>query len=214
MSADLANDLFRPRLALRFGITGHRPPRLKPEHHQHVHDHCAQLFALAAQALSDISTEHPEVFSSEPAEVALVSSLAEGADVLAAEAAIASGARLAACLPFPAEVYARDFGEAEWSTTSALLEQAHSAMALADFEGGDEAAYEHAGRLVLSQSDILIAVWDGEAARGRGGTTQVIAEAVALHQPVIHIDASGQSPPELLWSGLHDVVPDLSLIHI
>ena len=36
----------------------------------------------------------------------------------------------------------------------------------------------------------------------------MIAEAVALHQPVIHIDASGKAPPELLWSGLHTVVPD------
>ena len=208
VSNDLASDRFRPRLALRFGITGHRPPRLKSEHHQHVRDHCAQLFELAAKSLSDIVKEHPDIFSSEPAETVLVSSLAEGADVLAAEAALASGVRLAVCLPFPAEVYAKDFGEAEWRSTSSLLEQAESAMGLADFKGGDEAAYEHAGRLVLSQSDILIAVWDGEAARGRGGTTQVIAEAVALHQPVIHIDASGQSPPELLWSGLHDVVPD------
>ena len=208
VSKDQEIDRFRPRLALRFGITGHRPPRLKPEHHQHVREQCEDLFKLAVDTLKDIAGEHSDIFSNETARVALVSSLAEGADVIAAEAALTCGLDLAVCLPFPAGVYARDFGEPEWARTSAMLDQARTAMALADFKGGDEAAYELAGRIVLSQSDILIAVWDGEASRGRGGTTQVIAEAVALHQPVVHIDASGRSPPELLWSGLHDVVPD------
>ncbi len=36
----------------------------------------------------------------------------------------------------------------------------------------------------------------------------IIAEAVAMHQPVIHIDATGKAPPELLWSGLHEAIPD------
>lgn len=208
MSDQVAVDPFRPRLVLRFGITGHRPPRLAHEHHETVRSQCAEIFAIARQALERVAQQNPEIFSPVPPVAKLVSSMAEGADVLAAEAALASGVSLAACLPFPAETYARDFDGPAWARARSLIDRADAVQALSEFPGGDETAYELAGRLVLSQSDILIAVWDGEAARGRGGTTQVIAEAVALHQPVIHIDASGKAPPELLWSGLHEVVPD------
>lgn len=166
------------------------------------------MFNIARGALATLHSAHKGVFSATAPQAKLISSLAEGADVLAAEAAVESGVPLAACLPFPAETYANDFGEEEWARTESLIDRADTVMAIADFESGHEAAYEAAGRLVLAQSDILIAVWDGEAARGRGGTTQVIAEAVALHQPVIHIDANGEKPPELLWSGLHEAVPD------
>ncbi len=199
---------YRPRLVLRFGITGHRPPRLMHTEHERVHAQCRRLFELAQGALGQISLSHPEIFADEPPEARLVSSLAEGADVLAAEAALDSSVPLSACLPYPAEVYAKDFGEEEWARTKRLIDSALSVMQLSEYREGNEAAYEMAGRLVLSQSDILIAIWDGEAARGRGGTTQIVAEAVALHQPVIHIDATGETEPELLWSGLHDVIPD------
>lgn len=199
---------YRPRLTLRFGITGHRPPRLAHIHNDTVHAQCCKLFGIALETLQAIAPKHPDIFADEPPEAKLVSSLAEGADVLAAEAALDSGLPLSACLPFSPEIYAKDFGEKEWVRTQSLIDRAQNVLSLAEYHSGDGAAYEMAGRLVLSQSDILIAVWDGEAARGRGGTTQVVAEAVALHQPVIHIDATGESEPELLWSGLHDVIPD------
>lgn len=204
----LEYDAYRPRLSLRFGITGHRPPRLRVDQYDTIKAQCADLFALARATLDKIHLRYPEIFASEQPQGKLVSSLAEGADVLAAEAALESGLSISACLPFPPDIYAGDFENEQWQRTEVLIEQADNIMSLSGFEGGDEAAYELAGRLVLSQSDILIAVWDGAAARGRGGTTQVIAEAVALHQPVLHIDATGQSPPELLWSGLHEAVPD------
>ncbi|WFL78337.1 hypothetical protein P7228_04540 [Altererythrobacter arenosus] len=208
MSAEQAGGSYRPRLVLRFGITGHRPPRLLHTEHDRVRAQCRKLFELAQGALGQIALAHPSIFSADPPEARLISSLAEGADVLAAEAALESGVPLSACLPFPAEVYRKDFGDEEWARTEELIGRSVSVMQLSEYRNGDEAAYEMAGRLVLSQSDIMIAIWDGEAARGRGGTTQVIAEAVALHQPVIHIDATGETEPELLWSGLHDVVPD------
>jgi len=203
-----AQGSYRPRLTLRFGITGHRPPRLAHVHHHRVHAQCCKLFAIALETLAKIAPQHPDIFGDQPPEAKLVSSMAEGADVLAAEAALDSGVPLSACLPFPPDVYARDFGDEEWQRTAKLIERAQNVLSLSETNNGDSAAYELAGRLVLSQSDILIAVWDGEAARGRGGTTQVVAEAVALHQPVVHIDATGKSEPELLWSGLHDVIPD------
>lgn len=203
-----SSDQYRPRLTLRFGITGHRPPRLDLAHSDAIRTACTEIFNVARGALGTLHPVHKAVFSDERPEVKLVTSLAEGADVLAAEAALASGNKIAACLPFPVDVYAKDFGAEEWARTEKMLDAADTVMSIDDHQGGETAAYEAAGRVVLAQSDILIAIWDGEAARGRGGTTQVIAEAVALHQPVIHIDAKGEHPPELLWSGLHEAVPD------
>jgi hypothetical protein len=37
---------------------------------------------------------------------------------------------------------------------------------------------------MLQASDVLLALWDGQAARGRGGTAQVVAEARELGLPV------------------------------
>ncbi|MEZ5680528.1 MAG: hypothetical protein R3E14_04450 [Erythrobacter sp.] len=199
---------YRPRLALRFGITGHRPPRLSTDHHETIRQHCQEVFRIAEETLAQIHRQHSGFFSPEPPSAKLVTSLAEGADVLAAEAALEAGLGISVCLPFPPQTYAEDFGEEEWKSTQALIERADSMMALTDHHGADTAAYEMAGKMVLGQSDILLAVWDGEASRGRGGTTEVIAEAVALNQPVIHIDATGQSPPELLWGGLHEAIPE------
>lgn len=199
---------FRPRLALRFGITGHRPPRLSSEHHETIREHCLAVFRTAEKTLAELHRQHPDIFSPEPPVAKLVTSLAEGADVLAAQAALDAGLGISVCLPFPPETYSEDFGAAEWERTQALIDRADSMMALTDHHAAHTAAYEMAGKMVLGQCDILLAVWDGEASRGRGGTTEVIAEAVALNQPVIHIDATGVAPPELLWGGLHEAIPE------
>lgn len=200
--------VYEPRLTLRLGVTGHRPPRLDPRQETRIKDEVSRIIEIAKHCLHSMAAEHADVFNSEAPVVKMLSSLAEGADVMAAEAALNQGASLSVCLPFLPEVYRNDFDEAEWERSAALIDRATSTMALEGYPGGAEAAYEMAGKIVLSQCDILIAIWDGEAARGRGGTTQVIAEAVAQHHPVIHIDATGGNTPQLLWSGLHAAIPD------
>lgn len=198
----------RPRLALRFGITGHRPPRLSLEHHDAARAECASIFEKAKVLLADIRIRHGDYFSVEEPLVRLVTALASGADTVAAEAALEQGIALSACLPFPADVYANDFAPGDWAKAERLAAVADSTLALTDHKGGHEAAYEAVGRLVLAQSDILIAIWDGKPARGRGGTTDVVAEAIARHIPVIHINPDGEHEPILLWSGLHEEIPD------
>ncbi|MEI9969944.1 MAG: hypothetical protein WDM87_15470 [Terracidiphilus sp.] len=59
-------------------------------------------------------------------------------------------------------------------------------------------AYERVGRIVLEQSDFLIAVWDGEPAAGRGGTTQIVQEALEQNVPVIWLHADRPRPPCVL----------------
>jgi len=186
---------------LTVGVTGHRPERLGADGMAQARDELAHVLGALTGAMKDVSAApRPR----------LVSALAAGTDGIAADAALALGWALDAILPFPRGEYEADFTGAE-----ALAGfRAHLAAADAVLElpgerspAGAAIAYERAGRVVLAQSDILIAVWDGDPARGKGGTAQIMAEAVAQHIPVIHIDAHGKSATEILWSGLdsHDL---------
>ena len=66
-----------------------------------------------------------------------------------------------------------------------------SGLTIFEIEGDrkDPGVYGNAGRIVLNQSDLLIAVWDGGKAAGPGGTVETMREALDYHVPVIWIDA-------------------------
>lgn len=183
---------------LSIGVTGHRSARIDS----------AKLTGLIAQTLAKIEQAATSLVS--PIELRIVCALADGADSLVAEAAIARGWTLSSVLPFDRERYRADFTapddlarfERLLAASSGLFEIAGNT----DCEAAP-AAYERAGRIVLGQADILFAVWDGHPAQGRGGTAQIIAEAVARDIPVIQLDPDGQLAPILLWDGLteHDL---------
>jgi len=48
-------------------------------------------------------------------------------------------------------------------------------------------AYEAAGWVVLDQCDLLIAIWDGKAPRGLGGTGQIVHEALRRGIPTVSV---------------------------
>jgi hypothetical protein len=50
-----------------------------------------------------------------------------------------------------------------------------------------EDAYERAGRYVVDRSDAIIALWDGEPARGQGGTAAIVAYARKRGVPLVWI---------------------------
>ncbi|HEY5289481.1 MAG TPA: hypothetical protein VIJ59_05565 [Caulobacteraceae bacterium] len=128
------------------------------------------------------------------------SPLAEGADRIFAEEALNHGYRLTCVMPFAREEFERDFVAPEShefgsaARFGAILNRAAKTGVLTRFEldgRRDRAheAYEAAGRVVLNQSDLLIAVWDGGAANGIGGTFHTIQEAVAFNVPTLWIDS-------------------------
>jgi hypothetical protein len=179
--------------SLGIGVTGHRLGRLGDV------DLDALRTALR-MLLIDISGGR--------APMRIVTSLADGADTIAAEEALGLGWALDAVLPLPRADYLSDFADAEARAGhEALLTSAHSVFELdgdRNVEGGSAIAYERAGRVVLAQSDILVAVWDSGPVRGRGGAAQIVAEAVLAGVPVIHVDPAGRHPPRLLWDGLEE----------
>jgi hypothetical protein len=180
--------------SLGIGVTGHRLERLEGI------DVDALRVALRSvfQTLSDAAS----------APIRLVTSLADGADSLAADEALSLGWTLDAVLPLSRADYLADFTEAQARADhEMLIAKAHAVFELdgdRTVEGGSAIAYERAGRVVLAQSDILIAIWDSGPVRGRGGAAQIVAEAVLAGIPVIHIDPAGAHPPRLLWDGLEE----------
>lgn len=111
----------------------------------------------------------------------VVSNLAEGADRLVAELVLARpGARLEVVLPLPAAAYVRDFeAEASQRRFTELLDQASWVIVVQQVAGeAREVAYERAGRAIVDTSDVLVALWDGEPARGRGGTAEIVQYAL------------------------------------
>ena len=196
-------NLSAPLLALSVGITGHRPNRL-PEDLGPILRKLEQVFARLRTELAQL----PEraAFSAEPAHLRLVSSLATGTDVAAAQVALDAGYELDVCIPFAQAEYRRDFpGEADQATFDRLLARADSVVALAGDRAAEHAAYESTGHTMLALSDLLIAVWNGEVAAGPGGTAEIVARAVDSNVPVIHIPIVPDGRVEIVWAGLSDL---------
>ena len=121
----------------------------------------------------------------------LVTSLAEGADRLVARIAIDRyNARLVVVLPLPTTEYEQDFrvDESHREFRELLASAAEIVAALPS--PSRDAAYEQAARMILDRSDFLIAIWDGQPSRGRGGTADVVALAHARDVPLIWIRAA------------------------
>ena len=188
--------------ALTVGITGHRRGALADGRVGPIGDEIAlALDTVEAEALALFKRE-AGLFAKAPPVLTLVSPLADGADQMAAEAGLARGWRLQAILPFARATYIRDFeGHELQARFISLIERADCVLELpGDPDDGAE-AYMAAGRATIAHCDLLIAIWDGQPPRGRGGTAEVVHLAVAQGTPVIHIPADGETPIALLWSG-------------
>ncbi len=64
-------------------------------------------------------------------------------------------------------------------------------------------AYEAVGRFVVRNSDIVIAIWNGELAAGRGGTQEVVEYAANVGVPVWWIHATKDIEPHWI-ADIHD----------
>jgi hypothetical protein len=209
----------RPRLVLRVGIVGHRWNRLGLPVEQRAGvgpleatlgderallascDHVLRRIASTVNAVAEQGVGYQD----RTARLALVSGLAEGADRIAAHAALAQGYELWAVLPFDPAAYLADFDEAwrppMWSRPGAqnefgaLLSRASDSIVM-DGSPGDPEAYVALGRTVLHHSDLIIGIWNREAAAGAGGTDHLLRAARQSEIPIIRVDPAD---PERAW---------------
>lgn len=157
-------------LSLNIGITGHRdiPP-----------DDIPKLEAAVLQELNTIQKRYPNT------NINILTGLAQGADQLVARVALKHNFSLIAVLPFVQNEYEKDFnGSDELNKFRELLQQCSAVKIcqIAD-DGSRDEGYSELGRTLVSCSDIVIALWDGEIEKDSetgesnalpGGTADVV----------------------------------------
>lgn len=104
-----------------------------------------------------------------------VSSLAAGADQLFAKIVLRMHGRLNVIVP--CAKYDKAFvDDATLSLYRHLLEKADAVETL-KYAYPSEEAFLEAGRRIVTLSQILVAVWDGQESRGKGGTADIVRYA-------------------------------------
>ena len=114
--------------------------------------------------------------------------MATGSDQLFVSEAIALGLSWHAILPLPRSEFSKDFTEAEWQSVERTLEKAEYIRVVAE-NGPRDDAYLDCGMETVDGADVLLAVWDGDPGRGKGGTADVIEYAKSIGKPILIIDA-------------------------
>jgi hypothetical protein len=151
------------RLPLIFGVSGHRDLLIADV--PQLRDQLLQIFARFRAAYPHTPFR-------------LLTPLAEGADRLAAEVALASEVGLFVPLPMERQEYERDFTKAE------SLAQFRALLAMAEFHweipiapnpdtGSRTKQYAEVGDFIARHSHVLILLWDGADNRKVGGTAWV-----------------------------------------
>lgn len=177
-----------PGPKLSIAVTGHRPNRLRIPMSALRADIDELLRALDGGATGPALDRFEAV-----------SALAEGSDRAFAAAARARGWRVKALLPFAVDDYKKTFADA--STTpdfDDLLSTSAEQVILPGRLSNANDGYAAVGAAALAAADAVLTIWDGQPAAGRGGTPEIIAEAVRSGKPVLWIHAGGGAPLKAL----------------
>jgi hypothetical protein len=197
-----------PRLpfALAVGVTGHRLDAISAAALPHIERRLGDALDLLAGEARALAAREAAVFAEGPPTFTLVSPLADGADQIAAEVALERGFRLQAILPFARNIYLADFDPASKARFRRLAGRADCQLELPGERAHELEAYVMAGRATVAHCDVLIAVWDGLRARGRGGTADVVQLALARGTPIIHIPLDPAELTTILWAAFDPTV--------
>jgi hypothetical protein len=118
-----------------------------------------------------------------------LSSVAVGGDSIFAGQALSLRLPLHVLLPLPQAEFRADFSPEDWSAAEGLITRAEHVRVIAE-NGSREDAYLDCGMETVNECDVLLVLWDGEPARGKGGTADVIAYARELGKPLVIVDAA------------------------
>jgi hypothetical protein len=161
----------RIAIPLVIAVTGHRD--LVPDEVPAIREKVRGLF-------DELLGKYPE------RRLRVMSPLAEGADRLVAEEALAAGVELIVPMPMPRELYVRDFKtEESIAEFDALCEQADEILHLplaqknqlediVDYGPARDLQYAQVGIFLCAHCHILLAIWDGKITGDLGGTGQVV----------------------------------------
>lgn len=176
---------------IRVAVAGHRNNQLPP-------DALPRVRAATESALDTIQAAGREA-THKKARFVLVSALAEGADRIAAEAALARGWTLEAPLPFSVERYEKDFADSESvAQFQALLKQAARVKPAPKNDENADAGYASVGKAIAQGADIGLIIWNGEAPKGEGGTADVAARILESGAPIVWVGVAERQRSKLI----------------
>jgi hypothetical protein len=194
-----------PAPGLRLGVTGHRKlPVADMTLLDETIGKILDAIGATMNTVADDPASHGFYQQAKPV-LRVISPLATGADRVIARQAVARQWLLSTPLPFAQQEYEKDFPDSVDEFRS-LLARAKAIGEVVELDGRREAegaAYAEAGHFVLRHCDVLIAVWDGLEAAGEGGTGEIVATAMRLGLPVIHIHSAAPHAVKLLFDPPH-----------
>lgn len=206
------------RLAVRVGVTGHRPNGLVDADEKLLRTRIREVLERIRTTAEAALDKAGSAYRSGSTIVRVISPLAEGADRLVAQEGVAMNLDLQCPLPFERDEYERDFKTAE--SRAEYRELLAKATAVLELDGARETAmrekesYEAVGRMVLKQCDILIAIWDGRRAEDKGGTGQIVDEALLMETPTLWIRSRAPHRACLLGREGDGRILELALDHL
>jgi len=165
------NSAIRLPSALAIGFTGHRSLPDEAKCRKCVYDFLKEQKAAAKGVVYGIS------------------SAAAGGDLLFAESCIQLEIPLRVLLPLPHDRFRKDFDEATWQRAEYVLSKAVS-VEVTDDHGIREEGYYECGIQTVQESQLMIALWDGEPSRGMGGTQEIVSFARKMGRPVIWLHSA------------------------
>jgi hypothetical protein len=115
-----------------------------------------------------------------------LSSLAAGGDQVFSEAALAAGLEIEVVVPCAG--YEATFTEAETLARYQGLLACAARVVELDYPEPSQDAFLAAGKQVVDLADLVVALWNGKAAAGKGGTADIVHYARRLGRAVVHIN--------------------------
>jgi hypothetical protein len=162
------NPLVQLPEVLAVGFTGHRKVPYETKSRQVIRDFLAQ----------QKESHHGVMYG--------ICSAAAGGDQLFAESCIELKIPLRILLPRPAEQFRADFDDASWQRSVHIMENAISVEVTGQYEARNEQFYD-CGIQTVAESQLLVALWDGQPSRGVGGTQEIVSFARKTGHPIAWI---------------------------
>ena len=181
-----ANEMGPIPTVIRIGVLGHR-----------YVDEPDLALRMARPLFSQLYAEFAGLSAGGGYRVVLLSSLAEGADQILARAALSAHdahdtrlIQLRAILPFPEDEVVPLFNsKAGVAGFHELLKICANVKVLSRMPN-DDAAYAECGRTLVDNSDLVVAIWNGQPSTGSAGTYPVLMYARELGKRTIVLNTS------------------------
>jgi hypothetical protein len=174
--------------ALNVGITGHRT--LPAKEIINIEKIMVRILELIKNTSDKFLKETLPNYSNPFHLYRMISPLAEGADRIAAYAALKCNYELFCPLPFSKSEYEKDFIATQSKNEfNYLLSKATSVFKVEGDAINKNEAYLKVGEYVLKNCNILLTVWDGIVTENVGGTSSITQKAIEQNIPVVWINS-------------------------